>query len=734
MFPPLTPDEGDVAPMTALASALISRGHRVRLATHLAFRPLVTASDARIDFFPLHGDPTELVAFMRSCFAESPLRLAARMIEEVPRYASMMRRIFESCWDAFTAPLSPPGSFHSLISNPATYAHIHIAERTGLPLHIFFSQPWVKTKAFPHPLAGYVGEPCWSVQNLLTYDLIESSIFAGLRREVNYFRTEVLGLDPLSAFSQGWDLLNICKVPFTGLYSPTLMPKPKDWPSHCSVAGACVLLERASEKFVELFDRLPALSELPLIYVGFGSMMLTFEELKILLQWIDYAVSSMSARILLQITDEKLMGEISSLRSSISCPYFVANDLRELNMMEPTDKIIVITCILSHEALFQRCSGIVHHGGSGTTHRSLAAGKPTMIVPFFADQFSLGKMVQRLGCGPEPLPLYKHSTVTFATGISLLLSSACRESSLALSRQLKNEDGVDAAIAAWEQHLPIRKMVCAAALIDGVQVPIGRRACPTGCFRGCVVHQSLTQKSQKSGSAVAYLDWKALRQSNYHSEAVITSSSIAIELALDASLALYSPTKRIVSCFAIPFLGNIPHSILHPVSILRYLAQIVGKNYLPYPGFPENGPAGVSCDESNGTPISSSSSASVHDDFEANDSTLSSQEFLAPSLCQFLIDEYTPVNDVSRTSQNITKAHLLDEDDKTLELLRYLDSYCEGNYDLAQKEVAALFKKVCAECSVPESRWGEYYDIMMRSRCSDDPSFGILDIVASLYY
>ena len=715
--------------MTTLASALISRGHRVRLATHRTFRPLVTASDARIDFYPLHGDPAELVAFMRDCYAHSPLRLAASLIDELPKYATMMRRIFESCWDAFTAPLCPPGAFHALISNPATYAHIHIAEKTGLPLHIFFSQPWVKTKAFPHPLAGYVGEPSWSAQNLLTYDLIESSIYAGLRREVNYFRTEVLGLEPLSAFSQGWDLLSICKVPFTGLYSPTLMPRPKDWPSHCSVAGACGLPEHTSEDCLQQLKRLSARSELPLIYVGFGSMILTSAELKLLFQWIDYAVSSMSIRILFQITDGKLINEISTIQRSMTSQCFVVNDLEELSAMEsPTVQVIVLTCVVSHEALFQRCSGVVHHGGSGTTHRSLSAGRPTMIVPFFADQFSLGKMVQRLGCGPEPLPLCKHSTVTFAAGVASLLSTGCKEAALALSRQLMREDGVEAAVATWEQHLPVRKMVCVAALIDGVRTTTNRRTCPASCTHVCVVHPSLSRDNQKSWSELPCIDWKALRQTNYRSEAIVTTSSLAIELAKDVSLALYLQTKNIT---ASPLLLNISYPALYPLSILKSLAKLVSAKYLPYAGYHDNGPIGLYSDDVKGIPLSQTSNPSSYEDSDPDES-ISSSHVLAPSsLCRFIRDEYFPLNENFPIFQNNFSApHQSEGRDKTLELLSYLNSYSDSDFEI---NIAKLIEEVCAESNVPEGRWSEYYDAMMRSGDDECSSFGLFDMITSLY-
>ena len=44
---------------------------------------------------------------------------------------------------------------------------------------------------------------------------------------------------------------------------------------------------------------------------------------------------------------------------------------------------------------------MLHHGGAGTTAAGLLAGAPTVVVPFFADQFFWGRRVAALGAGPR---------------------------------------------------------------------------------------------------------------------------------------------------------------------------------------------------------------------------------------------------------------------------------------------------------------------------------------------
>ncbi|KEY73856.1 hypothetical protein S7711_10116 [Stachybotrys chartarum IBT 7711] len=55
-------NRGDVQPFVALGTELQRHGHRVRLATHNSFADFVRKSG--LEFFPIGGDPTELMAYM----------------------------------------------------------------------------------------------------------------------------------------------------------------------------------------------------------------------------------------------------------------------------------------------------------------------------------------------------------------------------------------------------------------------------------------------------------------------------------------------------------------------------------------------------------------------------------------------------------------------------------------------------------------------------------------------
>jgi sterol 3beta-glucosyltransferase len=47
-----------------------------------------------------------------------------------------------------------------------------------------------------------------------------------------------------------------------------------------------------------------------------------------------------------------------------------------------------------HDWLFPQLTAAVHHGGAGTAAAAYRAGIPTMIVPFFGDQFFWAQRVR----------------------------------------------------------------------------------------------------------------------------------------------------------------------------------------------------------------------------------------------------------------------------------------------------------------------------------------------------
>jgi sterol 3beta-glucosyltransferase len=103
--------------------------------------------------------------------------------------------------------------------------------------------------------------------------------------------------------------------------------------------------------------------------------------------------------------------------------------------------------IAPHGWLFPRTKAIVHHGGAGTTAAALAAGVPSVIIPFLSDQFFWGNRMYALGAAPEPIPFRRLQPRRLADALRLATQDTIiRKNAADIGRMLRSEDGVARAV------------------------------------------------------------------------------------------------------------------------------------------------------------------------------------------------------------------------------------------------------------------------------------------------
>ena len=371
---------GDVLPFIALAHALQDQGHRVRIGTHNVHRKVVL--EQGVEHYPLGGDPKLLSEWM----VETGGTITGEMRNPKLAKLKMLREIVYSQWPAVSAvdpythsPL--PFVADAIIANPPTFAHIHLAEALAVPLHVMFPQPWSPTRDFPHPMSGLSNddEERLGPRNFRSYMLVDEAMWLGNAALLNGWRQRVLRLPPIRTGLFAGDLLNRHEVPFSCMWSPNFVPKPKDWPPHVQVVGSLGVKPGEASKVDEQFGRLLAWLQqgTPPIFVGFGSMVIA--DTARLQETIKAAARASGVRVLVQsgwsrlhVADEPLCFEVGP------CP---------------------------HDWLLPKVAAVVHHGGAGTTAAGLKAAKPTLVCPFFGDQSFWGEMARRCGTpGPSSGP------------------------------------------------------------------------------------------------------------------------------------------------------------------------------------------------------------------------------------------------------------------------------------------------------------------------------------------
>ncbi|KAI9759288.1 MAG: hypothetical protein M4579_002417 [Chaenotheca gracillima] len=455
---------GDVQPFISLGQTLKNTyGHRVRLATHPNFQDFVEENG--LEFFSISGDPAELMAFMVKNPGLMP-GFESISSGDVGKRRKGIYQILKGCWRSCIEagngmgapandetledyastdsgisiggdPTQKPFVADAIIANPPSFAHIHVAEKLGIPLHMMFTMPWSPTQAFPHPLANIQSSNADNAMtNFVSYALVEMMTWQGLGDLINKFREKTLGLEPISLM---WapGMATRLRIPFTYCWSPALIPKPKDWGPQISIAGF-YFLSLASNytpdpELAAFLDDGP-----PPVYIGFGSIVV--DDPNALTKLIFEAVKKCGVRALVS----KGWGGFGADEFGIPDNVYMLGNV-------------------PHDWLFQKVSCVVHHGGAGTTAAGMALGKPTVVVPFFGDQPFWGAMIAKAGAGARPIPYKELTSDKLAEAISEALKPAALERAAELGARIGSEKGAERGAQLFHDKLDVDILRCSLA-------------------------------------------------------------------------------------------------------------------------------------------------------------------------------------------------------------------------------------------------------------------------------
>jgi sterol 3beta-glucosyltransferase len=354
---------GDVQPYIALCKGLLAEGHKPRIATHAEFKDWVESHG--IEFSPVAGDPGEL---MRLCIQNGTFTFAF-LKEASTTFRSWLDELLVSAYDGVK------GS-DVLIESPSAMAGIHVAEALQIPYFRAFTMPWTRTRAYPHAFI-MPNNKMGGAYNYMTYVMFDTVFWKAMAGQVNKWRKQTLGLPPTNLEKLGQN-----KVPFLYNFSPSVVAPPLDYSDWIRVTGYWFLDEGADwtppddlRRFIEQARK----DKKKLVYVGFGSIVVA-DPVKMTQEVID-AVLKADVRCVLSKGWSDRMGTQSSVPEPELPP--------EIFRIKSAP----------HDWLFAQMDAAAHHGGSGTTGASLRAGIPTIIRPFFGDQFFYGARVEDLGVG-----------------------------------------------------------------------------------------------------------------------------------------------------------------------------------------------------------------------------------------------------------------------------------------------------------------------------------------------
>jgi sterol 3beta-glucosyltransferase len=258
--------------------------------------------------------------------------------------------------------------------------------------------------------------------NRWTYGAIRAQR-AMFSKQLNRWRTDVLGLRPLPRFAKSGEI-NGEPLPVLHAFSKHVVRRPEDWPDHAFLTGYWFLDDTTGwtppPDLQAFLDAGP-----PPVYVGFGSMTDKDPEAK--------------AQLVIEAV------------AKADCRAVIATGWGGLTADALPNTIFAIDGA-PHDKLFPLMSAIVHHGGAGTTAAAFKAGRPQLVVPYFGDQPFWGHRVADLNVGLPPIPQKKLTSDKLAHALrGIVKDKSFASHAETVAHDLAKEDGVATAVSLIER-------------------------------------------------------------------------------------------------------------------------------------------------------------------------------------------------------------------------------------------------------------------------------------------
>lgn len=404
--------EGDVRPFFALAGELVRRGHEARL--------LYTNVEGR-DLSALgRGLGVEATAVAGEHFQRNREHLAARARESftIGSPVVQLRRILEDSLDPVAEAMLDAGTEAArwselVVAHFLAHPAITAAEAAGRPFATVGFAPVYPTRHEPPMGAPRLGR--WL--NPALWWIAARAMDGLLRPRVNPVRARA-GLPALSSVSR----LAVERSRLALLaVSPALVARPDDWDPRIQICGFLPLEDDAPEQLDAEASAFLDAGPPPVLFT-LGSMA-TLDEHR----------AEAATRAMIEAALRR------DLRAIVQAPQAV------LAALAPDPRILP-RARLPHAQVLPRCSTIVHHGGAGTTHAVLRAGRPSIVVPHIADQFYWAALLHRHGVAAEPLPAPRLDAARLGKRLDALRSRPEPASrAAALAEALRGDRGLAAA-------------------------------------------------------------------------------------------------------------------------------------------------------------------------------------------------------------------------------------------------------------------------------------------------
>ena len=406
---------GDLQPYIALALGLMDKGHKVTLSATEDFKEFVEGFG--VSFQPLWGNAETM---MNSTEGQNILQ-TENSIKLMKYYFKVLHDNRKSLRKSYYEAIS---KVDFIIANSMTLPIVSaIVEKQNKKIALtYFMPPVVPTTEFPLGDFDFLNFSCY---NKFTYKIAHYFFWQFVKKDTNEYRKE-LGLPVLKENL----VAHIDKQKVLDLYciSQSLIPQPKDWENHHKITGFINIPKQKRDK--HFLDQTPtelagwlSKGDKP-IYIGFGSNGIgnTTKFVKIINQ-------------ILEQTSERIL---------------FCTGWSQFDNLPKHDNLFV-TKYVNHETILPQCKIGVFHGGAGTLATMLRHNLPVIIVSFYTDQPTWGKIVEYRKLGVH-IPVKSLTAGKLISAISLAQTDEIKNNVLTVGQVIRNENGLDNAITEIERY------------------------------------------------------------------------------------------------------------------------------------------------------------------------------------------------------------------------------------------------------------------------------------------
>ena len=383
---------GDVQPYIALALGLQKSGHMPIIATHPCMRGLVESY--HVPFAPI-GEDIDIG------------HEAARIRTNAPHWMVGFMRVMKFSFAMLEQS-------HAELLNLCRSAHLVIVSHTaaGRMEADALNLPTVSVTLMPEAIS--VKNPKDSLLKRIAFNLAGAGMGFLMTRPLDQIRKQA-GILPMGPTGITSETLNL--IPLSPQISP---PNPLWEPRHRMTGYWFAPAPKAWTPPADLVTFIAAGS--PPVIVSLGAMALSGEDALEAARITLSSVQQAGVRAIIQGWDD---------------------EIKQLDI-PPT---VFHAGPIPHDWLLPQASGLVHHGGFGTTASGFRAGIPMLVIPHIIDQFIWGNKVAQLGVGPKPIPRTKLNTENMAAALREIQSLAINRKATELGAAIRAEpDGVAEAV------------------------------------------------------------------------------------------------------------------------------------------------------------------------------------------------------------------------------------------------------------------------------------------------